>query len=148
MKNKIIIGLTILILGTGIIVAFSALNKSKNVKNSENTTDKLQQEKTQQTSPTQMPGINPSQTPIVSQTSEVRPAEQAFEISGSITSVSGNTFVVNGRVITINPSRVVNFQQTTGVIIGNQVKIEGIVDNGTFFAREIKPLTEDNSGKN
>lgn len=65
---------------------------------------------------------------------------QTFEITGEVTSISGNSFVVFGQTVMIDPSRVAEFEQKGILAVGNIVKVEGIIEGGTKFAREIKVL--------
>lgn len=62
---------------------------------------------------------------------------QRFEIRGEISSISGNTFVVLGQTINIDPSKVEEFEQKGILQVGKTVKVEGIIENDTKFAREI-----------
>lgn len=64
----------------------------------------------------------------------------SFEITGTITAISANTFTVAGQTITIDPSKVNEFEQKGILSIGNRVKVEGAVISGTNFAREITVL--------
>lgn len=61
-----------------------------------------------------------------------------FEIIGKIESMSSNSFIVLGQTITIDPSRVSGFEQKGILKVGDSVKVEGIIKNGTKFAQEIK----------
>lgn len=61
-----------------------------------------------------------------------------FEITGEVTAFTGGTVTVNGQVITINPGAVANFEQEGTIEIGEVIKVEGFVEDGTLLAREIK----------
>lgn len=61
-----------------------------------------------------------------------------FEIVGTITSISGNTFVVAGQTIVIDPTKVSEFEQKGILATGTTVKVEGPIISGTNFAKEIK----------
>ena len=65
---------------------------------------------------------------------------QEFEIRGEISAVSGNTFVVLGQTITVDPSKVNEFKQKGILEVGKRVKAEGVIQGGTKFAREIKVI--------
>lgn len=79
---------------------------------------------------------------------EVEDADEGdkFEIAGAIASISGNTFVVAGETITIDISKVKEFNQKGILSAGNSVKVEGVVVDGQKFAQEIKVFGQ--SGKN
>lgn len=66
--------------------------------------------------------------------------DQRFEIRGEISSISGNTFVVLGQTITVDSTRVNEFEQKGILQVGKTVAVEGIIENNTKFAREIKVL--------
>ena len=65
---------------------------------------------------------------------------QEFEIRGEISAVSGNTFVVLGQTITVDPSKVSKFKQKGILEVGKRVKAEGVIQNGTKFASEINVI--------
>ena len=65
---------------------------------------------------------------------------QEFEVRGEISAVSGNTFVVLGQTITVDPSKVNEFKQKGILEVGKRVKAEGVIQGGTKFAREIKVI--------
>ncbi len=65
---------------------------------------------------------------------------QEFKIKGEITSVSGNTFVVMGETITIDPSKVNEFKQKGILAAGKKVKVEGIIEGGVKIAEEINVI--------
>ncbi|OGD97477.1 hypothetical protein A3H87_04845 [Candidatus Curtissbacteria bacterium RIFCSPLOWO2_02_FULL_42_37] len=67
---------------------------------------------------------------------------QRFEIAGIVSSFSGNTIVVLGQTIMIDPSMVFEFEQKGIINVGDFVKVEGIINDGRKFAREIKVLGE------
>src|SRR3990167_4385337 len=67
---------------------------------------------------------------------------QKFEIAGIVSSFSGNTIVVLGQTIMIDPSMVFEFEQKGIINVGDFVKVEGIINDGRKFAREIKVLGE------
>lgn len=71
---------------------------------------------------------------------EIEDADEGseFEIAGTITSISGNTFAVGGETITIDISKVEEFEQKGILTVGNSVKVEGIIVDGQKFAQEIK----------
>lgn len=60
-----------------------------------------------------------------------------FEVTGEVTAFTGGTVTVNGQLITIDPGAVVNFEQEGAIEVGEMIKVEGIISDGTFFAREI-----------
>lgn len=61
-----------------------------------------------------------------------------FEITGEVTVFTGGTVTVAGQVITINPGAVANFEQEGTIEVGEVIKVEGIISDGTFLTREIK----------
>jgi len=65
---------------------------------------------------------------------------QEFEVRGEISAVSGNTFVVLGQTITVDPSKVSKFKQKGILEVGKRVKAEGVIQNGTKFASEINVI--------
>lgn len=65
---------------------------------------------------------------------------QEFEIDGIISSISGNSFVLSGQTILIDPSQVREFEQKGVLAVGQRVKVEGIVKNGMNFAQEINVI--------
>ena len=65
---------------------------------------------------------------------------QEFEVRGEISAVSGNTFVVLGQTITVDPSKVSEFKQKGILEVGKRVKVEGVIQNGTKFASEINVI--------
>lgn len=65
---------------------------------------------------------------------------QRFEIKGEISSISGNTFVVLGQTITIDSTKVNEFEQKGILQVGKTVKVEGIIENNVKFAREINVI--------
>lgn len=69
---------------------------------------------------------------------EVEVGNNKFEITGEVGAVSGNTFTIAGRIITIDPSRVADFEQKVTPSVGQIVKVEGIIEGTTMLAREIK----------
>lgn len=66
-----------------------------------------------------------------------------FEIIGKVTAISDNTFTVAGQIVVIDPARVVNFEQKVNLEVGNVVKVEGPIIEGTKFAREIDSFNEE-----
>lgn len=65
---------------------------------------------------------------------------QEFKISGEISSISANTFVILGQTITIDPSQVSQFKQKGILKVGNVAKVEGVIVGSTKFAKEIKVI--------
>lgn len=65
---------------------------------------------------------------------------QQFEISGEITAIAGNNFVVSGQTIFIDPTQVREFEQKGVLAVGKRVKVEGIIKNGVKFAQEINVI--------
>lgn len=61
-----------------------------------------------------------------------------FEITGEVAAFTGGTVIIDGRTITINPNAVANFEQEGTIEVGEVIKVEGIISDGTFLAREIK----------
>lgn len=70
----------------------------------------------------------------------LRQLADEFEITGEITTVVGNNFVVAGHTIFIDPSQVHEFKQKGILEVGNRVKVKGIIKNDIKFAREINVL--------
>lgn len=60
-----------------------------------------------------------------------------FDVRGQITSVSGNSFVIGGQTIEIDPSKVDKFKQKGILAEGNMAKVEGIIIGGDKFAEKI-----------
>lgn len=71
---------------------------------------------------------------------EVEDADEGseFELAGTISSISDDSFVVGGQTITIDISKVEEFEQKGILSVGNSVKVEGIIVDGQKFAEEIK----------
>ena len=65
---------------------------------------------------------------------------QEFKISGEISSISANTFVILGQTITIDPSQISQFEQKGILKVGNVAKVEGVIVGSTKFAKEIKVI--------
>lgn len=63
-----------------------------------------------------------------------------FEIIGRIDAISANMITVAGQSITIDPTRVREFEQKGVLKVGQLVKVEGIIQNNVKLAREIKVL--------
>lgn len=60
-----------------------------------------------------------------------------FEITGTVTAVVGNNFVLSGQTIFIDPSRVSKFTQKGILVVGAKVKVKGVLINGVKFAENI-----------
>lgn len=85
------------------------------------------------------PGENHNlSTPVPGSRVEIH--NNQFEVSGTIDSISGNSFVAAGQTIIIDPTQVSEFEQKGVLTIGNRVKVEGVIVNGADFAREITVL--------
>lgn len=64
--------------------------------------------------------------------------DEEFEVRGTVTDISGNTFTVDGVSVTIDPTMVEDFEQEVDLIIGEDVKAEGVIIDGVNFAEEIE----------
>ncbi len=71
-------------------------------------------------------------------TPKIEIKDNKFETTGVISSISGNSFVVGDQTITIDISQVKKFEQKGILTVGKTVKVEGVIVNGTKFAKEIK----------
>lgn len=65
-------------------------------------------------------------------------SDNKFEIKGMITAVSGNSFVINGQTVNINPQVTGEFEQKGLLETGVMAKVEGQVVDGQLFAEEVK----------
>lgn len=61
-----------------------------------------------------------------------------FKAEGIVTSTGGDSFVVLGHTIMIDPAMVEKLKLEGTVATGAEVKAEGIVTDGTLFAEEVK----------
>lgn len=61
-----------------------------------------------------------------------------FEITGEVTAFTGGTVTIDGQTITIDPNQVTNFEQEGTIEVGEVIKVEGFVEDGTLLAREVK----------
>lgn len=61
-----------------------------------------------------------------------------FKVEGIVTSTGGNSFVVLGHTIMIDPAIVEELKLEGTIVTGAEVKAEGIVTGGTLFAEEVK----------
>lgn len=68
---------------------------------------------------------------------KVEIGENEFEITGTITSITGNRIMVAEEEIVIDPDEVLEFEQKGVLAQGNTVKVEGIIKDNTKFATEI-----------
>ena len=62
---------------------------------------------------------------------------QSFQIRGEISLISGNSFTILDQTIVVDPSAVSEFKQKGILKVGNTVKVEGKIVNGTKYAEEI-----------
>jgi len=60
-----------------------------------------------------------------------------FEIRGMVTDIFENSFIVSGILINIDPFMVEEFEQKEDLMIGENVKVEGIMIDDMLFAEEI-----------
>lgn len=90
--------------------------------------------------------LSPSPTPVIGGFSfapsvpntKIKINKSNFEIIGKIDSISGNVIVVAGQTIVIDISKVKNFEQKGILTVGKTVNVEGVIVDGTKFAKEIK----------
>lgn len=62
-----------------------------------------------------------------------------FEATGTVTDFTGGTVTVDGTIITIDPTLVSGFEQEGTIMVGETIKVEGMVAaDGSFLAREIE----------
>ncbi|MBI2074905.1 MAG: hypothetical protein HYT83_03670 [Candidatus Levybacteria bacterium] len=78
----------------------------------------------------------------VQEQARVRIEADRFEVRGTITSISDSTIAVADQTINIDPTQVDEFKQRGLLNVGDFAKVEGIIVNGTKFAREIKVIGE------
>lgn len=91
---------------------------------------------TASTTPTPTPTSKLTPTPIPF-VSKININRNNFNVRGAITDISGNTFTIGGQVVNIDPSISKNFHQRGNLQIGANVQVEGMIQNGNFFARNI-----------
>lgn len=65
-----------------------------------------------------------------------------FEITGEITKIENDSFVVASQTIFIDPNLVRDFRQRGTLKLGERVRVEGIIVDAKKFAREIRIFRE------
>lgn len=61
-----------------------------------------------------------------------------FEVRGMVAAVGGDTFTVDGTTVTVDEGMVEEFEQEGILEEGADVRAEGIVVDGIFFAEDVK----------
>lgn len=64
--------------------------------------------------------------------------EGEFKVEGIVTSTGGDSFVVAGHTIMIDPAMVEELTLEGTVATGAEVRAEGIVSDGTLLAEEVR----------
>ncbi|MCL4353181.1 DUF5666 domain-containing protein [Patescibacteria group bacterium] len=68
-------------------------------------------------------------------------SQQTSFIRGTISALSGNSFVVGGKTtIVIDPSKVAEFSQKGNLAVGSRVKVSFVSQNGVNYAKEINVI--------
>ena len=60
-----------------------------------------------------------------------------FDIRGMVTSISGDSFMILGQTIIIDPGMVLEFRQRAEVVEGNMLRVKGVIMDGVFLAERI-----------
>ncbi len=68
---------------------------------------------------------------------DVEIQDNTFEITGEVTAFTEDTVTIDGQTIVIDPS-VADFEQEGTIEVGETIKVEGTIEDGTFMAVEIK----------
>lgn len=66
--------------------------------------------------------------------------DQSFEITGKISAVAGNNFVVLDQTIFIDPSQVGKFKQKGILGVGQVVKVKGVIISNVKYAQDINVI--------